>query len=290
MAGYTKLFQSILASTIWSADDKTRLVWITLMAMANQYGIAEGSIPGLAVFARVSIEDCEHALNELLAPDPYSRSKEFEGRRIETVEGGWKLLNHRKYRDKMNADERREYLRQKQAEQRAKRKRVNKSVNTRQQMSTLSTHTEAEAEAEASRSRYLIDSDQLKDQDNQQQENAAAASVDGNGNGNGAKKKPAFAGQRLVIYDWQLAELEGWLGEYAPQFNLLDWFFRLDAHAELHKIIIPKRDGGAWLQKEFIAEVQRCGIPLELASAEQQPKMPNAAERRTLEMARRWGR
>ena len=43
MPGYTKLFNSILASTIWRADDKTRIVWITLLAMADKHGIVEAS-------------------------------------------------------------------------------------------------------------------------------------------------------------------------------------------------------------------------------------------------------
>ena len=127
MSGYTKLFNSILASTIWRADDKTRIVWITLLAMADKYGVAEGSIPGLADFARVSIEDCEHALVVLQSPDSYSRSKVQGGRRIEPVEGGWRLINHGMYRETMSADERREYLRVKQAEHREREKA--KAVN-----------------------------------------------------------------------------------------------------------------------------------------------------------------
>lgn len=124
MAGYTKLFNSILASTIWRAPDKVRIVWITLLAMAGKNGVAEGSIPGLADMARVSIDDCKAALAELEAPDEYSRTKDHEGRRIQSVDGGWLILNHAKYREKMSLDERREYNRQKQAEGRLK-KRVN---------------------------------------------------------------------------------------------------------------------------------------------------------------------
>ncbi len=148
MAGYTKLFSSILASTVWREDDKTRIVWITMLAMADKNGVAEGSVPGLADFARVSVDDCRAALAKLAAPDPDSRTPEFDGRRIMSVDGGWKLLNHAKYRAKLNADERREYLRNKQAEHRER-------VNTRQQMSTPSTQTEAEAEAEALKTKTL---------------------------------------------------------------------------------------------------------------------------------------
>lgn len=152
MAGYTKLFSSILASTIWREDDKTRIVWITLLAMADRWGIAEGSIPGLADMARVSLDDCKKALEALMSPDEYSRTKENEGRRIEEIEGGWRILNHGKYREKMSADERREYNRKRQAEWRASHKVVTKCQSPSISVTEVA-HTEAEAypkaEAEA---------------------------------------------------------------------------------------------------------------------------------------------
>lgn len=146
MSGYTKLFNSILASTIWREDDKTRIVWITLLAMADKNGVAEGSVPGLADLARVSIEDTERALNALSSPDRYSRSQEHEGRRIAAVDGGWQLLNHGKYRAKMSADERREYNRVKQAEWRSRQK-ASTNVNYCDSQSALSAHTEAAPKA-----------------------------------------------------------------------------------------------------------------------------------------------
>lgn len=147
MAGYTKLFNSILASTIWEADMPTRIVWITLLAMADKHGVAEGSVPGLATFARVSLKDCQKALEALQSPDEHSRSKEYEGRRIEAIEGGWRLINHAKYRAKLGDDERREYLRKKQAEYR-RRNAVSTNVNNVSEMSTALTHPEAEAKAD----------------------------------------------------------------------------------------------------------------------------------------------
>src|SRR3990167_7582091 len=148
MTGYTKLFNSILASTIWRAPDKTRIVWITMLAMSDKDGVVEGSIPGLAYFARVSLEDCEVALIELSAPDKYSRSGEYDGRRIEAIDGvGWRLLNHGKYRAKMSEDERREYNRVKQSEWR-ERKKMSSGVIDNQLQSAMSAHTEADTEAD----------------------------------------------------------------------------------------------------------------------------------------------
>ena len=106
--GYTKLFGSIIGSTVWREPDHVRLVWITMLALKDRDQVVEASLPGLADFARVPLERCVEALEVLKAPDPYSRSKEFDGRRIEEIDGGWRILNGEKYREKMNADERRE--------------------------------------------------------------------------------------------------------------------------------------------------------------------------------------
>lgn len=107
MAGYTKLFSSIIHSTIWREPHHVRVVWITLLAMADRDGDVEASVPGLADAARVTRAECEDALRVLEAPDPDSRDAENEGRRIAKVPGGWQLLNHHKYRDRLSEDDRR---------------------------------------------------------------------------------------------------------------------------------------------------------------------------------------
>lgn len=98
MSNYTKLFNSIVTSTIWSEDDKTRIVWITMLAMADRHGEVSATLPGLARLAGVTLEAAELAIAKFLAPDKHSRTKDDEGRRIEEIEGGWLLLNHGKYR------------------------------------------------------------------------------------------------------------------------------------------------------------------------------------------------
>lgn len=102
-SGYAKLFGSILASTVWQAADHVRLVWITMLAMKDRDGVVEAAIPGLAHHARVSVAQCEEAITAFLSPDPYSRTPDNEGRRIEAVDGGWRLLNNDKYRERLDA-------------------------------------------------------------------------------------------------------------------------------------------------------------------------------------------
>lgn len=151
MTGYTKLFGSILASTIWSEPKETKVLWITMLAMAGKYGEVHASIPGLAHTAHLTVEETESSLQRLMAPDTYSRTKDFEGRRIQEIDGGWQILNHAKYRKLMSIEERKEYLKLKQAESRARKKST--PVNTRQQESTKSTHAEAEADSKEEKKR-----------------------------------------------------------------------------------------------------------------------------------------
>jgi len=96
VSGYTKLFSTIVASTIWREPDHVRIVWITMLAMSNADGVVEASVPGLADLARVTVEQCEDALFRLRTPDPYSRTKDNEGRRIADVDGGFLILNRAK--------------------------------------------------------------------------------------------------------------------------------------------------------------------------------------------------
>lgn len=146
MTGYTKLFGSILASTIWEESKETKILWVTMLAMADKRGEVHASVPGLATLARLSREETDAALLDLMSPDPDSRTKAAEGRRVEVIEGGWRLINHGKYRALMNAEERKEYNAAKKRESRARQK-VSANVRKRPTLSAVSAHAEATPEA-----------------------------------------------------------------------------------------------------------------------------------------------
>jgi len=129
---YTKLFNSIVTSTIWSEDDQTRIVWITMLALADKNGEVQGSVPGLARIAGVTVDACRAAIGKFLAPDPDSRTKDDEGRRIEEIDGGWSLINHRKYREMASDADRAEKAAIRQARHRAKVKRNAVTPESRQ--------------------------------------------------------------------------------------------------------------------------------------------------------------
>ena len=143
MAGFTKLHTTILDSSLWEAPWPIKGVWITMLAMADCQGEIMTSLPGLARRATVSVEDCERAINVFLSPDPFSRTPDSEGRRIEAVTGGWRLLNYLHYRMKGDPEDRRRQNREAQ-----QRHRASAIVSNDQQQSAPSAEAEAEANAD----------------------------------------------------------------------------------------------------------------------------------------------
>lgn len=144
MAGYVKLFGSILQSSIWGESSDVRVVWVTLLALADRDGIVEASVPGLAHEARVSRAVCQGALDIFLAPDPDSKTTSNDGRRIEPCEGGWRLLNYELHQDRKSAAD----LRSKGAERMRRYRERNASSDVTLRPVTLAV-TSAQAQAQA---------------------------------------------------------------------------------------------------------------------------------------------
>jgi len=164
---FTKLFSSITKSSIWLEDHETLRVWVTMLALADRNGYVGASVGGLASTARVDREKTREALEKFLAPDPDSRSADYDGRRIELADRGWNILNYQRFRDMRDEESRREYFREQKRKSRAKAKaalseagdgetkRVQGhsltplTIPDKVDCPALSTHAEAEAEAEA---------------------------------------------------------------------------------------------------------------------------------------------
>src|SRR5271166_6150088 len=122
---FVKLDTRILHSTLWFERD-ARELFITALLMAEPREITEpspqlkvdaieytgfevppgwyGFVPaaGIGIIRQAGM-DRDHgmrALAELGSPDIESRSKDFEGRRLVRVDGGFVVLNFVKYRDR----------------------------------------------------------------------------------------------------------------------------------------------------------------------------------------------
>lgn len=98
-----------------------------MLALSDREGYVFASSAGLARQAGVSLVEVDEALAVLESPDPRSgdrkRHPERDGRRIEEVDGGWKLVNHAYYRGLQRAEDRRTQNRE------AKRRQRGRSAN-----------------------------------------------------------------------------------------------------------------------------------------------------------------
>jgi len=96
---YTPVFREFTTSSMWAEPPATRCVWLWLMLHADPEGFVPGTVPGLAVAANVSLEETRAAVEAFLSPDPDSNTQAFEGRRLEKVPHGWRILNFEYWRE-----------------------------------------------------------------------------------------------------------------------------------------------------------------------------------------------
>jgi hypothetical protein len=100
--GWTPLFESIINSSVWRESKETRLVWITILAKKDRNGFVRSALWALARDAGVSEVECAKAVKVLESPDKDSACRDNAGRRIQPVDGGWLVLNHDLWRDRIN--------------------------------------------------------------------------------------------------------------------------------------------------------------------------------------------
>jgi hypothetical protein len=122
-----------------------------MLALADKNGEVQASIPGLARIAGVPVADAEEAVAKFLAPDPYSRTPDDEGRRIEKIDGGWALINHAKYREMASREQSKDAATKRQNRKRERSRDASRPVTPCHAPSRLVTETLhiADAEAEA---------------------------------------------------------------------------------------------------------------------------------------------
>lgn len=123
---YTILKSSIIFSSIWNEDAETCKVWITMLAMRNKDGEIFGSLGGVAHAARISPDVTAKAIKKFLSPEVDSSSRD-DGRRLEVIPGGWRLLNHEKVKAEAAAANKANYMATYMREKRAHDK-ISKSL------------------------------------------------------------------------------------------------------------------------------------------------------------------
>ena len=144
---YGKVFGSLYEGSMLGAGVHVFALWPYCLARADARGIVEVNPKLAAVVLGCSVTEIEQALEYLQRPDPDSRSREEEGRRL-VREGqfAYRIVNYLRYREIRDAEARREYQREWVKEKRANRRKSTK-VDGRH-WSTKSTKGEGEGEGE----------------------------------------------------------------------------------------------------------------------------------------------
>lgn len=107
---FVKLFTQILDSSI--ADDRRlRHFFTDLLLCADPKGYVSMTDSAIARRIGASMDEVTWGLDQLSSPDPRSKTLDFEGRRIERLEGtgyGWRIINFENYKAMKSADDMRE--------------------------------------------------------------------------------------------------------------------------------------------------------------------------------------
>ena len=101
---YVIIDAEILSSSIWCERPHVKLVWLTLLVLCDLDGYVGASVPGIASAAGVSLAEAQEALALFMAPDRHSRTEANEGRRLEKVERGFRVLNFRQHLDLLSVE------------------------------------------------------------------------------------------------------------------------------------------------------------------------------------------
>jgi hypothetical protein len=142
---HDSIFSSSLLDSKRPNEIHTAYVFMCLCTIADPDDNVIESRDVLCAMFRVTRETMDSAVSELEAPDPRSRTKEHEGRRLLRLDArrdwGWHVINRDRYKHLRTTEDRRDYMsRLYQDVIKPKRKRHNKSavVSNRQQSSAES--------------------------------------------------------------------------------------------------------------------------------------------------------
>jgi len=103
MAGYTPVFAEIYTGSLYGKWPAAA-VWASLLPLADKHGYIDMSLQAIAGMTGWPVDLLEQGIDQLMQPDPNSRTPDEDGRRLMPIDPnrawGWVLVNHGKYREK----------------------------------------------------------------------------------------------------------------------------------------------------------------------------------------------
>lgn len=134
---FAKIFSQIFDSSI-AEDYNCRRMFMDLLILADATGGVDMTHEAISRRTNVPIEEVRRYIEELQRPDPPSRSKLEQGRRLIPLDShrdwGWQIVNYGHYRKIRDEEVRRSYFRDAKRKVRSKSKKVNKLNNGVQDM------------------------------------------------------------------------------------------------------------------------------------------------------------
>jgi hypothetical protein len=104
VSGYTPLFDTVLDGTLYGKWPHTG-IWACLLSQMDKHGNIDMNPNLLADKIGVPVDLLLSCIHDFMQPDPGSRTKDHEGRRLclidpDARQWGWRVLNYAKYREK----------------------------------------------------------------------------------------------------------------------------------------------------------------------------------------------
>jgi hypothetical protein len=142
---FGKIFETMYSGSMVGAGEHVFALWPYCIAHVRPPGVVEINPKLVAAIIGTTPENVQSALDFLCAPDPDSRSKVEDGRRL-VREGQflYRMVNFFEYRAKLSAEVKRENDRNRIADKRATSRNLSQPV-----VNVAQAEAEAEAEAEA---------------------------------------------------------------------------------------------------------------------------------------------
>lgn len=98
---FTPLDSNFIFSTLVSQGPDVVCAWVLLLASKDKYHESELQPSAVANLLGIPLERADAAFARLAAPDPRSRNREYEGRRIlKQPNGSWLIVTGEKYQER----------------------------------------------------------------------------------------------------------------------------------------------------------------------------------------------
>jgi hypothetical protein len=119
---YTKVFRSIYEGTL-SDDWQALVTFQQLLILSDQNGVVDMTLAAIQRTTGIPLDILKHGMEALEQPDPQSRSRDMDGRRIARLDAhrdwGWFIVNFQTYRELQEREDKRKADRERIAAKRA---------------------------------------------------------------------------------------------------------------------------------------------------------------------------